>query len=116
MTLCKPVSTPRTHSRFFSHYCLPTLLFNFLALAIPNPLLCQFNIDVSKVGTTAAPFLEIDVGSRAIGMGSAFVAVANDATALYWNPAGISRLPGNEMVFIHSAWIADINYDFVGGQ
>ena len=47
-------------------------------------------------------------------MGSAFVAIANDATALYWNPAGISRLPGNEMVFIHSAWIADINYDFVG--
>jgi hypothetical protein len=54
------------------------------------------------------------VGAKAMGMGGAFVAVANDATALYWNPAGISRLPGNEMVFIHTAWIADIKYDFVG--
>ncbi|MCH7938315.1 MAG: PorV/PorQ family protein [Candidatus Marinimicrobia bacterium] len=86
----------------------------FIAVAIPNPLLSQFNIDVSKVGTTSAPFLEIEVGSKAVGMGSAFVAVANDATALYWNPAGISRLSGNEMVFIHTEWIANINYDFVG--
>lgn len=114
MTLFSPTLTPLTPARFFSRYGLPTLCLHFLTLAIPHPLLSQFNIDVSKVGTTAAPFLEIDVGSRAIGMGSAFVAIANDATALYWNPAGISRLPGNEMVFIHTAWIANINYDFVG--
>ena len=95
-------------------YLLLTGFLLFIALAIPNPLLSQFNIDVSKVGTTSAPFLEIDVGSKAVGMGSAFVAVANDATALYWNPAGIARLSGNEMVFIHTEWIANINYDFVG--
>ena len=44
-----------------------------------------------RSGTTAVPFLEIEAGSRAVGMGSAFVAVANDATALYWNAAGLSR-------------------------
>ena len=114
MTLFSPTFTPLTKSRIFSRYCLPALFLHFLTLAIPNPLLSQFEINVSKVGTTAAPFLEIDVGSKALGMGSAFVAIANDATALYWNPAGISRLPGNEMVIIHSAWIANINYDFVG--
>ncbi len=103
-----------TRPRFLSRYFLLTILLRFLTIAIPNPLLSQFNIDVSKVGTTSAPFLEIDVGSKAVGMGSAFVAVASDATALYWNPAGISRLPGNETVLIHTEWIADINYDFVG--
>ena len=100
--------------RFLPRYLLLTGFLGFIALAIQNPLLSQFNIDVSKVGTTSAPFLEIDVGSKAVGMGSAFVAVANDATALYWNPAGIARLSGNEMVFIHTEWIANINYDFVG--
>ena len=95
-------------------YLLLSGFLLFMAAAIPNPLLSQVNNDVSKVGTTSAPFLEIEVGSKAVGMGSAFVAVANDATALYWNPAGISRLPGNETVLIHTEWIANINYDFVG--
>ena len=57
----------------------------------------QLITDVSKVGTTAASFLEIGIGSRAIAMGGAFVAVANDATALYWNPGGLSRLPSKEV-------------------
>ena len=43
---------------------------------------------VSKAGTVAAPFLEIPVGAAAIGMGGAFVSLANDASALYWNAAG----------------------------
>ena len=109
-----PAFTLLTPARFCSRYCRPTLFLLLISLAIPKPLWGQFNIDVSKVGTTSAPFLEIDVGSKAVGMGSAFVAVANDATALYWNPAGIARLSGNEMVFIHTEWIANINYDFVG--
>lgn len=72
----------------------------------------QYVTNVSKVGTTAAPFLEIGVGSRAIGMGSAFSAVADDATAIYWNPAGLSRLPAGEAILIHTQWIADISFDF----
>ena len=43
--------------------------------------------DVSKVGTTAADFLNIDVGPRAMAMGGAFVGAADDASAMYWNPA-----------------------------
>lgn len=70
--------------------------------------------DVTKVGTTAAPFLEIGVGSRAVGMGGAFVAVANDATAIYWNVAGIAKLLRNEVTLIHTEWLADTNFDFAG--
>jgi len=69
---------------------------------------------VTKVGTTAAPFLSIGVGARAIGMGGSFVSVANDASAMYWNPAGITRLKGYEATFTHSEWIADISFDYAG--
>ncbi|MGB2869223.1 MAG: PorV/PorQ family protein [Bacteroidota bacterium] len=70
--------------------------------------------NVSKVGTTAATFLEIPVGSRAVSMGSAFVAVANDGSSLYWNPAGLARLTKREVLFAHSEWLADMNFDFAG--
>lgn len=74
----------------------------------------QFVSNVSKVATTAAPFLEIEVGARALGMGGAFVAIANDATAIYWNPAGISRLSKIEATLIHTNWLVGTNFDFVG--
>ena len=74
----------------------------------------QYNQDVTNVATTAASFLEIGVGSRAIGMGGAFVAIANDASAMYWNPAGLGRLTRAEIVFVHTRWIADITYDYAG--
>jgi opacity protein-like surface antigen len=70
--------------------------------------------NVSKVGTTAAPFLNVGIGARAIAMGGAYVSMANDATAMFWNPAGIALMPGSEAVFNHSEWIADINFDYAG--
>jgi len=69
---------------------------------------------VTKVGTTAATFLSIPVGARAVGMGEAYVAVANDASAMYWNPAGLARLTQNDAIFSHAAWIADINFNYGG--
>lgn len=69
---------------------------------------------VTNVGTTAAPFLEIGVGARAIGMGGAFVATANDASAMYWNPAGIAGLKRIQAVFVHTDWLVDITYDYAG--
>ncbi len=65
-----------------------------------------------KSGTSAAQFLKIGVGSRAVGMGEAFVATANDVSAIYWNPAGLANLKSNEAIFFHSDWLAGINYDF----
>lgn len=44
-------------------------------------------------GTSAATFLQMGYGARPIGFAEAFVPVANDASALYYNPAGLA-LPG----------------------
>lgn len=70
--------------------------------------------NVSKTGTTAASFLGIAVGAPAIGMGGAFVSLAHDPTALYWNPAGIATMPRSEALLAHTNWIADTKFDFAG--
>ncbi len=80
-----------------------------------GPLLGQGVItDVSKSGTSVATFLQIAVGARGVGMGGANVSVAEDATALHWNAAGIAGLAGNDVVALHTGWIADTNLDFLG--
>jgi hypothetical protein len=81
---------------------------------VPIYIYGQIITDVSKVGTTSAQFLKIEAGSRAVAMGGAFVAVDNDATALYWNPSGIARLANSELVLIHTKWLADISFNYVG--
>jgi hypothetical protein len=69
-----------------------------------------------KVGTFDGQFLKIGVGARAEGMGGAFVGVADDATALFWNAAGIARIESDksELTFSHANWPAELSFDQVG--
>ncbi len=83
-------------------------------LALEIPAFVSLAQDVSKVGTTAAKFLTIPVGSRSIGMGGAFVSIADDISALYWNPSGIATMKSREALVSHANWLADIRYDFAG--
>jgi hypothetical protein len=83
----------------------------FVLLMLVGPAGAQ---KVTKVGTTAAKFLSIPVGARALGMGGAFVAVANDASAMYWNPSGITRITQTEALFTHANWLADISFNYAG--
>lgn len=68
-----------------------------------------------RAGISTAQFLKIGVGSRAASMAEAFVAVANDVSALYWNPAGLSQFTDNQIMISHNIWLVDINHDFLGG-
>jgi hypothetical protein len=70
----------------------------------------------SKIGSSSAPFLNIAIGPRGVSMGGAFIATANDVTALYWNPAGASRSETNEALFAYSNWFADIDYNWAGAM
>ncbi len=76
------------------------------------PLIAQNS--VSKVGTTAAKFLSIGVGARANAMGAAYSSVANDASAMYWNPAGIANLKKVQGIFTYTNMFADINLNYFG--
>lgn len=53
-------------------------------------------------GAHAAEFLSHGVGARALGMGSAFVAIADDVTATYWNPAGLTKVKKNGFSTMYS--------------
>lgn len=61
-------------------------------------------------------FLQIGVGARALGIGNALVAGVNDVTAVYWNPAGLTRVKKKfEVSLMHSEYFAGIaKYDYVG--
>ena len=44
-----------------------------------------------KLAQATMTFLNIEVGARAVGMGGSFISMDNDATSLFWNPAGIAK-------------------------
>ena len=64
----------------------------------------------NNVATTSAAFLEIGPGARSLGMGSAYVSVANDASSLYWNPAGIVNVSRPEVQSFYTPWLVETQY------
>lgn len=71
-------------------------------------------LGAQRAGTASLQFLKIGVGARAAGMGESFIAVANDATALYWNPAGITQFADDQIVLSHTNWLVDVRHQFLG--
>ena len=60
------------------------------------------------VGTAAV--FDIGMGARALGMGGAFVAVADDANAIYYNPAGLANVEGHKVTSLYSTLYGAGNY------
>lgn len=79
-----------------------------LAVLLVTPAQAVF----TKIGMAGLPFLKIGIG-RCTGMGEAFVAVADDVSASYWNPAGLALLSSRQALFNHIDWITDVNHEFV---
>lgn len=61
-------------------------------------------------GSAAAAFLKLGSGVRAPAMGGAFVAIADDASATFWNPAGLSQLSSKEVSTSYNMWLQGANY------
>jgi long-subunit fatty acid transport protein len=68
----------------------------------------------SKAGTSAFPFLKINLGARAVGMGGAFTGLADDESALYYNPAGIASFEGKRFIAGYHNYFADLQSGFLG--
>ncbi len=65
-------------------------------------------------GTSGLLFLRLGVSERAVAMGEAYTALATDATALYWNPAGLASVPTTQLHLMHNEWISSVRQEFVG--
>ncbi len=70
--------------------------------------------DLSKVATSAANFLKLPVGARALALGGGGIATVQDATALYWNPAGIGGIDRMTLAYNQSRLYAGITHTFLG--
>ncbi len=65
-------------------------------------------------GGQPGAFLQFGVGARALGMGGAFYAIADDATAAYWNPAGLAYLQRKEFTTMQATLFQQTNYTYMG--
>jgi hypothetical protein len=70
-------------------------------------------VSAQQIAKYAGEFLSIGVGGRALGLGGAYAALANDASAAYWNPAALARINYPEFMLMHDERFGGIvNYDF----
>lgn len=73
----------------------------------------------AQVGITAVPFLQIEPDSRTAGMGNAGVAIADNAAAIFWNPAGLAFQRETQISITHADWLPNFNtdlfYDYLVG-
>lgn len=90
---------------------IKTIIMAALFTAAVSPLIAS----PSEAGVI---FLTISPGARPTGMGDSFAGIADDATATWWNPAGLGRQSGRELTFMHANWLPGFNlndmyYDFL---
>ena len=76
-------------------------------------ILFQFTFSQSKVGSSAAPFLGINVGPSTVAMSGAITSYAIDASVLYINPGAISRLDHSQVLLSKTDWILDTQINFI---
>jgi len=87
------------------------ILLVWIVLLAIAALFGEVTLAETNVGRTAADFLLIGHGARAAGLGGAYTAVSDEATAAYWNPAGLSALNGTRVSLGHFAWFQDITVE-----
>ncbi len=85
----------------------------YLSLIVCILLLSQIVSAQDGKGGQAGAFLRVGVGARALGMGKAFTATANDVSAIYWNPAGLGGLQSIEFIGAYSILSLQRSYNFM---
>jgi hypothetical protein len=95
------IPAPRTGRALFVR-----IVFSSLLLTLPF-------VGSARADKYADEFLRVPAGARAVGMGGAFVSLANDGSASWWNPAGLAFLDKREILYQHAEQFGGAeNYDF----
>jgi hypothetical protein len=82
-------------------------------LGLPIAILLLATPAARAAGGGGAAYLRLMVGARPMGMGGAFTGLADDVTAIFFNPAGISAIPHREAIAMHGALTFDRQYNYL---
>ncbi len=85
-------------------------LFGLLFVLLLSGVASAQELGALRVATSSGTFLKIGISPRAAAMGGAWVAIADDATATWYNPAGLSQVANRQLFAGYVAWPADIHY------
>ena len=84
---------------------------SYIVMILLLALAASTLLSAADDGGTESVFT-IGAGARAMGMGNGFTALAEDATAVYYNPAGLAYLPSQQISFLHTILFEGTVYDF----
>lgn len=78
-------------------------------LLAPVASRAQTSLGGQRAGTSSATFLKIGLDARAVGLGSAYTALAEGPFAAFYNPAGLAKASFQQAGFAYARWPAEIN-------
>lgn len=89
---------------------LACLLSVLLMFSLINVVYSAIN---AKAGTSGVNFLKLAVGARPKSLGESYVSIADDANAVYWNPAGLGKLENKEFTVMYNSWLDGITHAYL---
>ncbi len=82
-----------------------------IIIILALPCLGRAQSTVLSSASYAMPLDDVGISARANVLGSSFVGLANDSSALFWNPAGLGMLDSGQISLHHNSWLTDIDQE-----
>jgi hypothetical protein len=79
---------------------------------ITTTIIACITLAYAGAGDAGAAFIKIPVDARVVGMGEASAAYVNNASALYYNPAGLSEIESVDLLFMHNVWLLGMSHEY----